>query len=321
MYKVSVIIPVYNAGNYLGSCIDSLLSQTFTDYEIILINDGSTDNSLEILRKYEASYNRIIAIDKPNEGVSATRNLGIKIAKGDYIMFCDSDDFVEKEWISILYNAIINHPNSLVDCEYFKYNSETKESKVNCLGDVNRNTLFSSSEYYLFYKNQYSNSVWNRIYEKERLIRNKIFFDEQVSVGEDVLFNIKYLKTCDSFFHICKPLYYWNDDNTGSLSRKFDNFYFDTIKELYFPRFEIIGEKDRQSFVDEYFFRFYCCLADINLPRISERIKYGRHILKNQQFRHALKHSSEKACGKKLKFILMLKSNLVFLLFKKLMRG
>ena len=97
MILVSIIIPVYNASKYLYRCLDSILNQTFRDFELILINDGSTDNSLEILREYETKDSRIIVIDKPNEGVSAARNQGIEIAKGEYIMFCDSDDYVEME--------------------------------------------------------------------------------------------------------------------------------------------------------------------------------------------------------------------------------
>ena len=121
---ISIIIPVYNTSKYLHRCLDSILNQTFCDFELILINDGSTDNSLEILREYEAKDSRIVVIDKPNEGVSSARNQGIEIAQGEYIMFCDSDDYVAENWCVILIDGIQHHPNSLCICDFYKVNKE-----------------------------------------------------------------------------------------------------------------------------------------------------------------------------------------------------
>ena len=91
---ISVIIPVYNAQEGLSQCIDSLLDQTFSDYEIIILNDGSTDNSLEVIQNYASKNDSIRVIDKENEGVAKTRNRGIVLAKGEYIVFIDNDDFI-----------------------------------------------------------------------------------------------------------------------------------------------------------------------------------------------------------------------------------
>ena len=92
---ISVIVPVYNVENYLGKCLDSLINQTYKDIEIICINDGSTDNSLNILREYEQMDSRIIIIDQKNGGLSNARNIGLKEAAGEYIMFVDSDDWID----------------------------------------------------------------------------------------------------------------------------------------------------------------------------------------------------------------------------------
>lgn len=118
MSEISVIIPVYNTEKYLPRCIDSLLKQTFTDFEVILIDDGSTDNSLAVCQSYAAMDSRIIIIQSKHLGVGAVRNLGLDNAKGKYIMFCDSDDYVEPEWIEELHKAAANHPDSLCNCEY-----------------------------------------------------------------------------------------------------------------------------------------------------------------------------------------------------------
>ena len=103
---VSVIIPVYNAKEGIKQCMDSLLNQSFTDFEIILLNDGSTDNSLEVIKKYAADNDFIRVIDKENEGVAKTRNKGIQLANGKYIVFIDNDDFVDSDYLERFYNEI-----------------------------------------------------------------------------------------------------------------------------------------------------------------------------------------------------------------------
>ena len=118
MSSISVIVPVYNTENYLPRCLDSLLNQIFMDFEILLIDDGSTDNSLAVCRQYAAKDSRVKVIETKHVGVSAVRNLGLDNAKSKYIMFCDSDDYVERDWIEELYDAAEEHPNALCNCEY-----------------------------------------------------------------------------------------------------------------------------------------------------------------------------------------------------------
>ena len=103
MVEVSVVVPIYNAGKKLDKCIKSILNQTFKDFELILVNDGSTDNSIKICRKYELRDSRVKVIDKENEGSIATRNLGIKKSIGNYITFVDADDYISLDAIEKLY--------------------------------------------------------------------------------------------------------------------------------------------------------------------------------------------------------------------------
>ena len=99
MPKVSVIIPIYNAAEFLGECLDSVLAQTLTDIEVICVNDGSPDNSLEILREYEKKDSRIKIIDQKNQGAGAARNHGMSVARGEYLSFLDSDDFFDRDML------------------------------------------------------------------------------------------------------------------------------------------------------------------------------------------------------------------------------
>ena len=123
---VSVIIPVYNAQEGIKQCLDSLLNQSFTDFEIILLNDGSTDNSLEVIKKYAADNDFIRVIDKENEGVAKTRNKGIQLANGKYIVFIDNDDFVDSDYLERFYNAIDQEQLDIVLGGYKRVNQEMK---------------------------------------------------------------------------------------------------------------------------------------------------------------------------------------------------
>ncbi len=115
--KVSLIIPVYNTEKYLRQCLDSVISQTFKEFECICINDGSTDNSLPILQEYINKDIRFKLIDKKNEGVSVARNTGIQNATGKYIVFIDSDDWITKDYIEVLYNTIEKYDCDLVSSD------------------------------------------------------------------------------------------------------------------------------------------------------------------------------------------------------------
>ena len=123
---VSVIIPVYNAQEGIRQCIDSLLNQSFTDFEIILINDGSTDNSLEVIKEYADANDFIRVIDKENEGVAKTRNKGIQLAKGKYVVFIDNDDFVDSDYLERFYNEIDQVQLDIVLGGYKRVNQEMK---------------------------------------------------------------------------------------------------------------------------------------------------------------------------------------------------
>ena len=152
---ISIIVPIYNSSEYIQRCIDSILSQTLTNFELILINDGSTDNSIDVLKEYESKDSRIIVINKKNEGVSIARNTGIEMAKGEYIMFCDSDDYVHPQWCELLVDAIEKNIDSFVVCSYRKVNNDTLEpepcKKMKMLVKLLAITKYLNLEYQVVY--------------------------------------------------------------------------------------------------------------------------------------------------------------------------
>ncbi len=120
MPKVSIVVPIYNAGNRLNKCLKSILNQTFKDFELILVNDGSTDNSLSICEKYKYKDERIRVIDKQNEGSIKTRNRGVEESNSPYIAFVDADDWIDKCMIETLYNETILSDTDITVCNMYK---------------------------------------------------------------------------------------------------------------------------------------------------------------------------------------------------------
>ena len=136
MVKVSIIVPVYNTAKYLSMCIESLINQTLKDIEIILINDGSTDNSESIIKKYKDK--RIKYISQKNEGIGKTRNLGIEKTNGEYLAFIDSDDYIEPNFCEVMYNKAIKDECDIVICDYYKdINERLEEVKFASFKDTN----------------------------------------------------------------------------------------------------------------------------------------------------------------------------------------
>lgn len=133
MAEISVIIPVYNVENYLAECLDSVFNQTFKDYEVIIVNDGSTDNSLDIIKTYEPKFKNIKIINQHNQGLSAARNAGVAASSGKYLFFLDSDDYLVPETLSLLYNACVDNNADLGICgiEMFWENGRKKDFLYN----------------------------------------------------------------------------------------------------------------------------------------------------------------------------------------------
>ena len=206
--KVTVIIPVYNVEKYVKQCLESVINQTFKDIEIIVVNDGTKDNSIKIVEEY-TSDKRIKIINKENGGLSSARNIGIKAAKGKYICFVDSDDFIDKSMIEELYNVIEETNSDVVENDVFLYDNKTGKIKER----KNENSYCQEKGVYLY--GICSSEVWNKIYKKDFLIKNGIFFEEGI-IHEDDLFLIKVLLLSKRISNLHKNLYYYRINRPGS---------------------------------------------------------------------------------------------------------
>ena len=218
---ISVIVPIYNSEKYLSRCIESICSQTYTNLEIILVNDGSKDTSLEICRKLSKNDSRIIIKDIPNGGVSNARNTGLLASTGDYIQFLDSDDLMTKDYIETLYLCMNDNNADCVICGIKVLNNELKELDYWESGNHIINFKDSNDDifYQLFDKFLMFGPV-NKLFKKDLLQKNNLLFDTTLSYGEDLLFNLEYLKQASKVVVTNKVYWSYIQDNINSLSNK-----------------------------------------------------------------------------------------------------
>ena len=189
-HLISVIIPAYNVENYIERCINSVLNQTYFDLEIIVINDGSTDGTKKILNAFQNRDNRLKIIHKENTGVSDTRNVGLQVAKGNFIGFIDSDDEVKTDMYSILLSNLITNQADISHCG-FEY---VTPSKTKIFNETNITVTQSREEALtsLLKGHLFEPSSCTKLYRKTILVN--VFFDQSIKFNEDLLFNIKAFK-------------------------------------------------------------------------------------------------------------------------------
>ena len=237
--KLSIIVPIYNAGKYLDECISSIVSEMNDEMELLLINDGSRDDSLNICKKYESKNVKIF--DNQNHGVSYTRNFGINKAKGEYLSFVDADDFLYPNWGALAKEVFDGQDD--YDIIYFT----TLEGKVNKKEIIDSIIGLPNCSM----KNMAA--VWSKLYRKTFIINNNISFDERIINGEDELFNLKAIFATDNY--ICKnsSIYYYRD-NRLSATKKFSN-QFISSNDLFLSNLAVIlsnAEVISKQQADEY---------------------------------------------------------------------
>ena len=194
--KISVIIPVYNSENYLVDCIESILNQTYKNFEIVIVNDGSTDGSKKICTNYQKLYNNIKLFNIKNHGVSYARNFGIEKALGDYLYFMDSDDILFESCFEMFVNLNLSN-NSLYCFNWLKYYKNTIPAF-----SLNKSTeKFINVEELILLNDNISSYLWNKFYFRSIIINNNIRFDENIHYCEDKIFNLNYIKYIDNIVY------------------------------------------------------------------------------------------------------------------------
>ena len=224
--KISIIVPVYKVEKYLHECINSILEQTFKEFELILIDDGSPDNSGKICDEYAQKDKRIKVIHKKNGGPSSARNMGIKISKGEYIGFVDSDDTIEIDMYEKMYNIGVKRNAEIVVSGYVELNSFTGsiQQALTPLGNkkfIEGNEIKESLES-LLSQNKILGyaSMCNKLYKRSYIINNNLLINEKIKIAEDFCFNLVAISGATRICAINEPLYKYRRINSESIMNK-----------------------------------------------------------------------------------------------------
>ncbi|TVY05645.1 glycosyltransferase [Paenibacillus cremeus] len=312
--KVSIVVPIYNMENYLSRCLDSLLSQRLSDIEIIAVNDGSTDTSLQILQEYANRDKRLLIIEKQNGGVSSARNEGLSIARGQYIGFVDPDDWVDSEMYRALYETAVQEKADIAMCSYMReFGTHAKEKdfplpdKVSYSGDEVQSKILRRLVGPL--NEEISNpelldawgTVWSKLYRSEIIKENGVQFVDLSIVGtnEDSLFNIHTFYYAKSFVFLNRPYYHYWRVNTTSVTTGYKPDLINKWFTLYSTIERFLTEKRMLP-------EFHCALNNriclnalglgLNTVSLSNKVPFWRKIsmlnsiLNDSRIKHSFKH-------------------------------
>lgn len=320
--EYSIIVPVYNAESVLSRCIDSILNQTITNFELILVDDGSKDRSFEICNRYQKMDSRVIALTKKNGGVSSARNLGLKTAKGKYIAFVDSDDYVDNTYLE---NLDVGDGELII--------SGVKYEGYGVCGELT--TKWNSRVVSMDEKEQLIelllgkelSYVVAKRYRKELIDKEKLLFDESLTLGEDGYFNICYIEKCTKIHLVENIDYIYVRYNRETLSNcnlnketiiRFEN----VNKKIREKMYEILGT-EANKIMQIRVAAFYDTMIFGKIMDEKEKIKYPfiRFLFQQQEFKYTLNNVDQNYPkeSKKFRMILKTKSAFVFWGFIKLL--
>lgn len=321
---ISIIVPIYNAEKYLDKCLQSIINQTLGNIEILLINDGSTDSSLEICKKYSERDSRIKIINKKNEGVSVARNLGIEKATGEYIAFIDSDDWIDTEFCERLYSSVKKEKAELGICNYIKENLDFKEfydikinKKILYEEDIQKtflSKLIERDEGERVHNLAGFRGPCAKLYKKEILNNYDIKFDENLVIGEDFLFNLNFLQKTKRIT-LDKGYYYHYRTNFNSATMKYKKDCFKIYEEILKQLEEFLNKNDIYYKNKNRFYKLsikylLICLDNEfrkeNEKNLFNKYKYLKHIGKNKYVIDALNYENFKDYTLNKKLLLFL---------------
>ncbi len=313
MPTVSIIVPVYNAQDYLHKCLDALLSQSYEDFEIILVNDGSKDKSGSICDKYAAKDNRIKVIHKENGGVSTARNCGLDHATGKYIMFCDSDDYIMQDFSAPLVALAQNDVDCLVlaGITTIKDNQNTKDLLCPQYAEGDTPTMSNIEFCDLYVKLNLESSFtlmnmpYNKLFSRKVIEENNIRFDTSIHYNEDFIFNLQYLDKVSRVKIYNKSIYNYYLDAPGSLCKRYfaDIIHMFRVKEDVLKAVIFDKATDKEGARTVYYTLVFDdtnrainnTFSPANPASDREKNRYCTKLIRHKRFKAALKYADTKA--------------------------
>lgn len=278
--KVSVIIPVYNVEQYLRQCLDSVISQTFKDIEIIIVNDCSPDNSLEIIREYQQKDNRIVLVDlKQNVGLGFARNEGMKVATCKYITFVDSDDWVTKDYVEVLYNTIEKYQYDVISPDFYQYDDITqkffKSRHPKNFYNVEISTTYMKQNLLCNEDIHYARKIYKLQFLKEKNIWFKI------NKFEDTLFVWEIILKTNKFMFIDNKIYYYRVNRKGSIMATKNSEFLNNMNLFYNLKLLVYKNDDYKKYFDSVLNFFIMNRFNVLLGKTKVLLKNHIMSLKN----------------------------------------
>lgn len=282
MPKVSVIIPVYNVSKYVCECLDSIINQTLEEIEIICIDDGSTDNTIELIREYTEFDKRIAILKQENQGAGAARNLGLSIAKGEYLSFLDPDDFFEPTMLEQAYQKAIKNDVDIVVFNYMTYDqNKNKFSDINHILPTDKE-VFSYEDIPNVMFNSLHNNAWTKLYKRSFIEKNDIKFQHLFRVN-DIFFTNTAAVIADKITFLDKKLVYYRigmKDNSQSTLYKYPLSFYEAQLAIR----NRLKDVNKYDLVEKAFLDSLIRVATYNLNRVKDveamKIMYN-HIKEN----------------------------------------
>ena len=288
MVAISVIVPVYKVEAYLHRCVDSILAQTFKDFELILVDDGSPDNCGSICDEYAQKDRRVVVIHQTNNGVSSARNSGLERVNGKYVMFCDADDWVAPTWCEAHYQAIEAHPRSWIVSGIV---SERNNQEIGY--NVFDTPELKKEDYFLIYKHYLSPYCFNKIYRSDYIRDKRIFFDPSISNGEDIKFNLEYLQLVDSIVTIPAAMYHYNRND--GITTKYNPTRVNDSRYAFSIRLPFIEKKYLREYSSMWIVSFLNDLKGVfderNTMSRKEKYRYCDQAMSSSEFAECMKYA------------------------------
>ncbi|WP_103977634.1 glycosyltransferase family 2 protein [Lysinibacillus sphaericus] len=328
MPLLSIIVPIYNVELYLQQCVDSILRQTFEDFELILVNDGSTDNSPNICDEYAARDARIIVVHKENGGLVSARKAGLSIAKGKYIGYVDSDDWIEADMYQALCDAAQAFNVDIVICDiienYLDY--EVRSTQIVKPGLYRKDRMIKEVYPMMLYAGRYYQfglfpSVSNKIFKKSLLEKFQFRVDDQIRMGEDVACTYPSLLNAKSIYLLDKQYLYHYRKNPSSMTASYDQKFFEKILVLYK---HLRGLSPAPYFANQLqYYLTYLVIAGVhnefhreNKKSLREKRVFLKKMLKHRDINEVLQAICPNTLPFKVKIItVLLKRQSIFLLY------
>lgn len=313
--QLSVIVPVYNGEKYIKTCIESLQAQTYDDIEIIMIDDGSSDDTPQLLDEYAGRDDRIVVIHQENKGLSGARNAGIMRATGKYVWFFDVDDEVKENIIEDNLSLAMENDADLVMFSFWYYNVDTKEKIENQMhnGFVGSREQFFDNKLIDTINHEIFNAPWNKIIKRSVLIENNIFFDSKFPIYEDITFAPCLLMAAQTVVVNPKMYYIYYVRSSGSLITKFYENFFESVSQFHINANAYCDEFDNNLLQKKSMDELYTRLVIMHMKQIScnknldktKKLELLQKICTDKRFIGSVKNTDFKGKRKYIKKLIL----------------